>query len=150
MGPDRLQDQRIRSQDGKDDAKKGQTRKWSKTEWKTRVFAGSEAHEKGQVDPKRGPRWAKIGPRWLKMGPSWPKMGQDGRKMAQDSADDLQDAAQDRQDAISEGCFEDLMKKIQLRVRRGSVKGPARRDARPCSRLRLSGVCRIGQSRAVI
>ena len=31
-----------------------------------------------------------------------------------------------------------------------SVTGAAWRDARPCSRLRLSGVCRIGQSLAVI
>ena len=82
------------------------------------------------------------------------KMGQDGRKMAQDTEDELQDAAQDRQDAISEGCPERLINKNpgggQWRVRQGSVEGPVRRDARPCSRLRLSGVCRIGQSLAVV
>ena len=82
------------------------------------------------------------------------KMGQDGRKMAQDTEDELQDTAQDRQDAISEGCPERLTKKNRVQVRGGSVEGPSRvpawRDARPCSRLRLSGVCRIGQSLAVV
>ena len=67
--------------------------------------------------------------------------------MAEDTEDELEDAAQDRQDAISDGCIEHFVKKNRVEVRPGSVqgqlRGPAWRDARPCSRLRLSGVCRI-------
>ena len=98
-----------------------------------------------------GPKLAQDGP---KLAQDRAKMGQDGRKMAQDTEDELQDAAQDRQDAISEGCPERLIKKNPgrgpWRVRQGSVEGPVRRDARPCFRLRLRGVCRIGQSLAVV
>ena len=67
--------------------------------------------------------------------------------MAQDGEDELEDAAQDRQDAVSDGCIEHFVKQYGVKgpsgVRRGSVKGSAWRDARPCSRLRLSGVCGI-------
>ena len=69
---------------------------------KTWVFAGSEAHGKAQVGPKKAP----VGP---KMAQVRARNGQDGRrpaigegKMAQDTENGLEDAAQDRQDAVSE------------------------------------------------
>ena len=78
-----------------------------------------------------------MGPYWTKMAQDGPKIGQDGRKMAEDAEHELEDAAQ--------------IVKMRFRSdfggqheKKKSVKGPSRgpdwRDARPCSRLRLSGV----------
>ena len=110
MGPNRFQDQRICSQDGQDDAKKGQRQKWPTTKGKPRFLQGPRLMRKAKLTPRGaqdGPRSDQDGPRWAQVGP---RSGQDGRKMVQDTEDELQDSAQDRQDAISEGCLEHLMK----------------------------------------
>ena len=112
-GPNRLQDQRICSEDGQDDAKKGQRQKCSKTSGKHRFLQVLRLTRKAKLTP-RGAQDGQDGP---KLAQDRAKLGQDGQKMAQDTEDELQDAAQDRQDAISEGCFEHLTKTNPVKVR---------------------------------